>query len=288
MQFLKADTATTIRIGPFVDDTDGVTAETGLTISQADVRLSKGGAVAAQKNDATSATHDEAGYYRVPLNSTDTNTEGTLEVCVSESGALPVIARYMVLPAEVYDSVVAGTDKLQVDVVQVDGSAASVAGTIDANVVQISGDSAAADNLESYCDGTTPIPANATQISGDATAANNLESYCDGTTPIPSNVTSISGSTTAADILEAVMLASSTGTASGTVTTTGTTGSSLTGLGDDALNGCVIVFTTGNAAKEPRRITDYTSSSGAMTWTPAMTTAPAATNAFVILGYIEQ
>ncbi len=234
MQFLKADTATTIRIGPFVDDTDGVTAETGLTISQADVRLSKNGAAAAQKADATSATHDENGYYRVPLNATDTNTEGTLDVCVNETGALPVIAKFEVLAAEVYDSVVAGTDKLQVDVVQVDGSSATVAGSVDANI------------------------------------------------------TSISGSTTAADILEAVMLASSTGTASGTVTTTATTGSSLTGLGDDALNGCVIVFTTGNAAKEPRRITDYTSSSGAMTWTPAMTTAPAATNAFVILGYIEQ
>ena len=234
MQYLKADTATTVRIGPFVDDTDGVTAETALTIAQADVRLSKGGAAAAQKNDATSATHDENGYYRVPLNATDTNTEGTLDVCVNEAGALPVIARFTVLPAEVYDSLVAGTDKLQIDVVQVDGSAASVAGSVDANV------------------------------------------------------TSISGSTTAADILEAVMLASSTGTVSGTVTTTGATGSSLTGLGDDALNNCVIVFTTGNAAKEPRRISDYTSSTGAMTWTPALTTAPAATDAFVVVGYIEQ
>ena len=234
MQYLKADTATTIRIGPFVDDTDGVTAETGLTIAQADVRLSKNGAAAAQKSDATSATHDENGYYRVPLNGTDTNTEGTLEVCVTESGALPVIARYTVLAAEVYDSVVAGTDKLQVDVTQVGGSSASVSTSVDANVV------------------------------------------------------SVSGSTTAADILEAMMLASSTGTASGTVTTTGATGSSLTGLGDDAVNNCVIVFTTGNAAKEPRRITDYTSSTGAITWTPALTTAPAATNAFVVLGYIEQ
>jgi len=38
------------------------------------------------------------------------------------------------------------------------------------NVVQISNDATAADNLEAYCDGTTPIPANTTQIEGvDAT-----------------------------------------------------------------------------------------------------------------------
>jgi hypothetical protein len=50
-----------------------------------------------------------------------------------------------------------------------------------ANVTQISGDSTAADNLESYCDGTTPMPVNATQLSGDATAADNAEAFFDGT-----------------------------------------------------------------------------------------------------------
>jgi hypothetical protein len=250
MQFLKADTATTIRIGPFVDDTDGKTAETGLTLSQADVRLSKNGAAAAQKNDATSATHDEAGYYRIPLDTTDTNTEGSLDVCVSETGALPVIAKFTVLPAAVYDSLIAGTDTLTADITQVTGSAVSgvadfradlttlndptaatiasavwdkdistyanagEAGTllkiaeantadlktttvVKADVVSISGDSTAANNLESYCDGTTPMPVNVTQISGDATAADTLESYCDGTTPIPSNTTQVAGSSVA-------------------------------------------------------------------------------------------
>lgn len=55
------------------------------------------------------------------------------------------------------------------------------AGDIRVDVTQISGDSAAADNLESYTDGTTPIPANVTQISGDAGAADNLEAATDGT-----------------------------------------------------------------------------------------------------------
>lgn len=51
---------------------------------------------------------------------------------------------------------------------------------IGADVVKISGDSVAADNLESYTDGTTPMPVNVTQISGDQTAADNLETAADG------------------------------------------------------------------------------------------------------------
>jgi hypothetical protein len=58
---------------------------------------------------------------------------------------------------------------------------ATINSQIDANVVQISGDSGAADNLESYTDGTTPMPVNAIQISGDATAADNLAAAADGT-----------------------------------------------------------------------------------------------------------
>ena len=57
----------------------------------------------------------------------------------------------------------------------------AVTNIVTANVTQISGDSGAADNLEAYTDGTTPMPVNAIQISGDATAADNLESAADGT-----------------------------------------------------------------------------------------------------------
>jgi hypothetical protein len=88
--WLKQSTAKTVKLGPFVDDTDGVTAETGLTIAQADIRVSKNGGAFAQTNNATGATHDENGFYGVPLDTTDTGTLGTLRVAVSESGALPV------------------------------------------------------------------------------------------------------------------------------------------------------------------------------------------------------
>ena len=114
MQLLKIATAVTVKLGPFVDATDGVTAETGLTIAQADIRLSKNGGDYAQTHNATGATHDENGYYDVPLDTTDTGTVGRLRVSVSVAGALPVWQDFMVVPAHVYDSVVLGTDLLDV------------------------------------------------------------------------------------------------------------------------------------------------------------------------------
>lgn len=135
MRYLKQSTAATIVLGPFVDSTDGVTAETGLTISQADVRLSKNGAAFAQKGDTNAASHMENGYYSCALSTTDTGTLGRLTVCVNESGALPVRLDYMVLSADAYESLCGSTP-------------------LPVNATQISGDSAAADELERWLDGT--------------------------------------------------------------------------------------------------------------------------------------
>lgn len=136
MELLKQSTAATIKMGPFLDSTDGNTAEPGLTISQADIRLSKNGGAFAQTNNATGATHDENGYYGVPLDTTDTATLGRLRVAIHESGALAVWADFLIVPANVYDSLVSGTDYLQTD------------------AIQISGDATAADNAELAFDGT--------------------------------------------------------------------------------------------------------------------------------------
>jgi len=133
MLFLKQSTAVTVKIGPFLDDTDGKTAETGLTIAQADVRLSKNGGDIAQKNDSTSCTHDELGIYDCPLNATDTDTLGRLQLWVHKSGALPVWHEYMVIPANVYDSLFS-TDKLQVDITQVAGNTVSGVNDFKADV----------------------------------------------------------------------------------------------------------------------------------------------------------
>jgi hypothetical protein len=124
MIYLKQSTAVTLKIGPFLDETDGKTAETGLTIAQADVRLSKNGGDIAQKGEATSCTHDELGIYGCPLNATDTGTLGRLQLWVHESGALPVWHDFMVITANVYDSLFS-TDKLRIDVDQIAGGSQS-------------------------------------------------------------------------------------------------------------------------------------------------------------------
>ena len=104
--YLKQSTVATVKIGPFLDSTDGVTAEDGLTIEDSDVRLSKNGGNMAAKTEATNATHDELGYYDCPLDATDTNTLGRLQLMVSEAGALPVWHDYIVLDEDMYDLLV--------------------------------------------------------------------------------------------------------------------------------------------------------------------------------------
>lgn len=120
--WLKQSTAVTVMTGPFVDDTDGNTAETGLTIAQADVRLSKNGGNIAQKNESTSLSHDEIGIYSCLLDTTDTNTLGILSLIIHESGALHVRHDYLVIPADVYSALVSGTTTENTAVVTATGS----------------------------------------------------------------------------------------------------------------------------------------------------------------------
>ena len=87
--FLRQSTSKAIRFGPFVDDGDGFTPETGLTIAQADMQLSKDGGAFTQKNAAGNATHDVDGWYTTTLDATDTDTVGKLILQVNVAGALP-------------------------------------------------------------------------------------------------------------------------------------------------------------------------------------------------------
>lgn len=134
--YLQANTAVDVLIGPFVDDTDGKTAETALTLSQGDIKLSKNGQALAQKNDDTAAAADANGYYNCELDATDTNTEGTLTLIVHESGALPVRHDFMVISQAAYASLVTAKDT----------------GYMDVNIKAVSEDTTAADNLELACD----------------------------------------------------------------------------------------------------------------------------------------
>lgn len=109
MLILKQSTASqAVLIGPFVDDSDGVTAETALTIDAADIRLSKNGGNMAAKNSG-GGTHDENGWYTITLDATDTDTVGRLQISVAESGALPVFMECQVVEEAVYDALFAAS-----------------------------------------------------------------------------------------------------------------------------------------------------------------------------------
>lgn len=135
MRYLKQSTSVDVPIGPFLDEVDARTPETALTITQPDIRLKKNGANWAQKNAAQTLSHEENGFYEVTLDATDTGTLGLLRLAVFESGALPVWEDFMVVTANVYDSLFS-TDVLDVSVTQVNGTAAPnlVGGRFDASV----------------------------------------------------------------------------------------------------------------------------------------------------------
>lgn len=118
VRWLRQSTSVDVPIGPFLDQTDGFTAETALTITQPDIRLKKNGGAWAQKNASQTLTHEENGWYEVTLDGTDTNTLGLLTVAIHESGALPVWEHFMVVPAQVWDSYLA-SDLLQVHAAEI-------------------------------------------------------------------------------------------------------------------------------------------------------------------------
>ena len=113
MHILRQSTAVDVLIGPFVDKTDGNTLETGKTL---DVELSKNGQGLANKNDSTAPTDDTGGnvdgYYNCELDATDTNTVGTLRLCVHHTDALPVWHDYQVVEEAIYDALFAASADL--------------------------------------------------------------------------------------------------------------------------------------------------------------------------------
>lgn len=111
---LKQSTASQeIPLGYFVDSTDGNTEETALTIANTDIKLWKAGATTLANKNSGGATHINNGIYYAVLDATDTNTLGPLVIFVHVTGALPVRVECEVLEANVYESLVAGTEWLE-------------------------------------------------------------------------------------------------------------------------------------------------------------------------------
>lgn len=189
MLYVKADTATTVPVGPFVDVTDGYTMETGVDISTADsAALLKNGAssvVDISGNTFTAITGMD-GMYNLTLTASNLDTEGRMSIVIEDvSLCRPVKQEVMVVNANVWDSLfaAAGTDYLQTDAIQINGNATSgmLSGStmLNADVLSVSGSTSAADKLEAGAIGvvtgavsgatstTTSVVTNLTETTND-------------------------------------------------------------------------------------------------------------------------
>lgn len=125
-----------IPLGPFVDSTDGDTAETALTIANTDIKLQKNGATAEVNKNSGGATHLAGGRYYAVIDATDSDTLGPMRVSCHMAGALHVWLDCDVLIANVYDSRYS-TDKLQVHAVEISNdliTAASIAADVTTEI----------------------------------------------------------------------------------------------------------------------------------------------------------
>lgn len=125
---LKQSTTQTVKMGPFVDESDGADEETAASPS---FRVSKDGGAFAARNSGTAISHDEDGWYDVELDATDTDTLGFLIVKSQDPATyLPVWRWFEVVQANVYDSQVAGSDKLDVNTQEMNGGDLSGANAV--------------------------------------------------------------------------------------------------------------------------------------------------------------
>lgn len=93
-----------VPLGHFVDSTDGVSAETGLSIANTDIKVWKAGATTLANKNSGGATHISGGIYYAVLDATDTDTIGPLVLFVAVSGALAVRLECEVLDEAQYDA----------------------------------------------------------------------------------------------------------------------------------------------------------------------------------------
>ena len=210
-QVLRQSTQVIVRIGPFCDVTDGFTPETGITLGAADEAeaLRAAGAATLDISAATWAAVTGAdGWYNLTLDTTATNTVGTLDIVVNDdSVCLPVFARFQVIEEAVFDAMYAASAAGPLQSATAGRTLfVDAAGLADANTVKVgptgSGTAQTAGDLKAslntiddfidteIADIQARLPAalvggkmdsDATAISGDSTAADNLESEYDGT-----------------------------------------------------------------------------------------------------------
>lgn len=137
MTFKPVDTAIVMVVGPCIDDTDMKTLEEAIAYNAAGMDVS----LIVEKTDGTTIvtaitlttggtsdwTHIDGGYYEVEVTVAQNAEEGIAYLRGVCTGVLPFeSSRYDVVKANVYDSLVKGTDVLQTDVTQLAGDTQSI------------------------------------------------------------------------------------------------------------------------------------------------------------------
>lgn len=117
MRELRRNTATRVTVGPFYDKTDGLTPETGITVTSCKLTLvvddagvptlvldtaptASGGA-----NDMVHITGDDSGYYDLELAAANVNYLGRAVLSLTDAAThLPVFHEFMILEEGAYDA----------------------------------------------------------------------------------------------------------------------------------------------------------------------------------------
>lgn len=139
MRYLRYNTATIVTVGPFFDKTDGVTLETALTITNERISFvvdandgsaptlvldNVTGATSGTSNDLNYISNCDAALMQLELSAANTSYLGRGFLTITDAANhCPVFHEYTILPQAVYDSLIAGADTLQVDVIQALGTA---------------------------------------------------------------------------------------------------------------------------------------------------------------------
>ena len=272
MPYLRQSTAQTVRFGPFLDITDGVTEEVALTITPALRRLSKDGGAFGAASGAVDAIHDSDGWYSASLTTTDTNTVGELILNVQVPAThLPVWMRWWVLEEAVYDAIFGAAAALAMG--SVTGAVGSVTTKTGYSLLATTGLGNQTANITGNLSGSVGT---VTLLSADAVAVGSIQDAA----ITAAKITALSS--TAWTNIGASALGIIPGTAvTGTLNTTTMT-SDLSGYLDDELIDRWIIFTGGTAAGQGKKITDYAAASGTVTY-DTLITAPLNNDTFVIV-----
>lgn len=113
----KQSTALTLIVGPVLDSS-GVEYTSAVI---GDLSISKNGGTLTALAAAATLTHIANGQYTLVLTTGNTDTLGVIQItCNKSTYQLPTVER-MIVPANVYDSIISGSDALQVDTVEITG-----------------------------------------------------------------------------------------------------------------------------------------------------------------------